>query len=195
MIRSIISVVTLMMSLHCLGATIPGQSGSPASTVNPKTVVESPAGYKLVENSPLEENGRIVEIPSYSTYGVFLPNEYSFAKTIGDVYFCFSNADTSGSFVTRSADAGTMNALELAKLEFETYPGELDERWKDGRSYVLKFGEDEEGMFYACFATKLDNIVYFGNFGIPSSEIESEEKYNDFFNNLFFSLSNFPLIK
>ncbi|MDE5674790.1 MAG: hypothetical protein K2I44_05550 [Muribaculaceae bacterium] len=44
-------------------------------------------------------------------------------------------------------------------------------------------------------ATKVDNIVYFGNFGIPSSEIESEEGYYDFFNNLFFTLSNFPIIK
>lgn len=195
MIRSIIFFgVTLMMSFHCLGASITGQSESPATTVNSKTVIESPEGYKLVENSPLEENGRIVEIPSFSAYGVFLPNDYTFAQTIADVYFCFSDNNTGASFVTRSAEAGNMNLLELANLEFKIYPGELDERWKDGKSFVLKVGDDEDGMSYACFATKVDNIVYFGNFGIPSSEIESEEGYYDFFNNLFFTLSNFPLI-
>ena len=37
MIKSIIFGVTLMMSFHCLGASIPGQSESPATNVKSKT--------------------------------------------------------------------------------------------------------------------------------------------------------------
>ena len=136
---------------------------------------------------------RVVEINSYSDYSLNLSNVYKYAKTIGGVYACFAAEELKSTFVTRSTDAGTMNIQQLAESEFESYPGEFEEWWDEGKSYLIKFSQDDINLYF-CFGVKIGNTAYFGNFSVGLSMLETDEDVDAFYDIAFLTLVGFPIL-
>lgn len=187
----LLSVVSMM----AIGMTYPETSTNTSiinSTIADDEEEECP--YELLTDGDTIPSGVINEVRSFSTYAVYLPEEYLLSQIMGGVYYCFLDEETGATFVTRSADAGNMNVQELADIEFEVYPGETHEMWNNGRSYVCKLSENDD-MTFLCMATVIDKTAYFGCFGISTKVLdENMEWKGNYLNMVACSMANFPML-
>ena len=170
-----------------------GKSTSRVASKTVKNKTLSPLQSSIAKLGDQALGVRVVEINSYSDYSLNLSNVYKYAKTIGGVYACFAAEELKSTFVTRSTDAGTMNIQQLAESEFESYPGEFEEWWNEGKNYLIKFSQDDINLYF-CFGVKIGNTAYFGNFSVGLSMLETDEDVDAFYDIAFLTLVGFPIL-
>ena len=164
-----------------------GKSTSRVASKTVKNKTLSPLQSSIAKLGDQALGVRVVEINSYSDYSLNLSNVYKYAKTIGGVYACFAAEELKSTFVTRSTDAGTMNIQQLAESEFESYPGEFEEWWDEGKSYLIKFSQDDINLYF-CFGVKIGNTAHFGNFSVGLSMLETDEDEYSYYDISFLTL-------